>query len=157
LRLYAKYGQADAAFQAGDHARAAALLDGLIDRLNKKEETPERVIFQKEERKPLARLTLRIALRANMQLGKIDRMDEVLDALDKVAGENGGGSAILTELAGLIRTQLEDLRKKGDKAGADRAIKGYGAVLDKRVKKVKTLTPEFLRVLAACYSNMGKH
>lgn len=155
LRLYAKYGQADAAEREGDHAKVAAVLDGLIDQLNRKEETPERANFTRDDRKLVARLTLRMALRANMQLGKIDRTDDVLDALDKVVGEGEG--SILGELAALIRAQLDELRKRGDKAGEAAAVKGYAAVLDKRLKKAKALTPDFTRVLAACYSNMGKH
>jgi hypothetical protein len=134
------------------------VLDGLIDQLNKKEETPERTVLQKDERKQLARLTLRIALRANMQLGNIKRTDQVLDALDKVSGDGeGGDAAILRELAGLISTQLEELRRKGDKAGEEKAIKGYADTLSERVKKVKSPTTDFKRVLAACYSSMGKH
>src|SRR5262249_35209472 len=45
----------------------------------------------------------------------------------------------------------------GDKAGEEAAAKGYDTILDERVKKVKNLTTDFMRVLAACYSNMGKH
>jgi hypothetical protein len=102
---------------------------------------------------------LPLALRANMQLGKIDRTEAVLEALNKVsAEENAGVTNILGTLAALIRMQVDELRKKSDKEGLDRAIKGYTTLLDKQVAKVKgEAKPDFIRVLAACYSSMGEH
>jgi hypothetical protein len=87
----------------------------------------------------------------------VDRTDAVLDVLDKVSGEGGDATGVFKLLAFLIRGQVEELRKKGDKDALDKAVKGYTAIVDKRVKKLKATTPEFLRVLADCYASMDEH
>jgi hypothetical protein len=157
LTLFARYGLADQAFQAGDHKRAAELLDGMIDRISKEENSQERSNLQKNPQ--LATAMLSIALKANILLGKVDRTEVVLDVLDKVTTEAGEANTtnILKLLAFLIRGQVEEVRKKGDKEELDKAIKNYSAILEKRIKKQKNLTPEFIRVLADCYSSMDEH
>ncbi len=157
VTLFARYGLADQAFQAGDNQLAAKLLDAIVDQAAKAEETQEKINLQKNPQ--LATAMLSIALKANIQLGKIDRTDLVLDVLDKVAAEAGDANTtnILKLLAYLIRGQVEEVRKKGDKDALAKAIKGYAAILDKRIKKQQKLTPEFIRVLADCYSSMDQH
>jgi hypothetical protein len=157
IGLFSRYGQAEVAFNAGDHKTVLALLDPLVDQLNKDEATPEKAGLKGDPR--LAMAMLAMALKSNIQEGKIDRTDAALDALDKVSGEGGDGGAnnILKLLAFLIRQQVDDLRKKGDKEDLAKAVKGYTAILDKRIRKQKDLTPEFIRVLADCYASMGQH
>ena len=50
-------------------------------------------LLSRDERKQLARLTLRMALRANMNLGNVKRTAQVLDALEKVSSADEGGAA----------------------------------------------------------------
>ncbi|MGL4550771.1 MAG: hypothetical protein ACRC33_06255, partial [Gemmataceae bacterium] len=156
LSLYAKYGLASAAFEAGDNAKAAALLDPVVDTLSKKEDSQVKANLQKNTR--LASGALTVALKANLQIGKIDRTDLVLESLEQVAGDGdaNSGTATLQLLAFLIRGQVEDLRKKGEKADLDKATKGYTEILTKRTAKLKR-TPDLIRALAACYSSMGQH
>jgi hypothetical protein len=155
IKLYARYGLADSAFQAGDHPRVLTLLDPLIDAVTKSDESQEKTNMQKNQQ--LASGLLILALRANIQLGKIDRTNAVLDVLDKVSGEGGDSTMnIVRLLAFLIRGQIDDLRKKGDKDALDKAVKGYKAILGKRIAKQK-LTPEFIRVVADCYASMEDH
>jgi tetratricopeptide (TPR) repeat protein len=168
ITLFGRYGLANQAFEDGDHQKVTALLDGLVDSLTKpdeedKEGAPKTVPQQEKsnlKKNPqLATAILSLALKANIQLGKIDRTDLVLDALDKVgsdAGE-GGSTNILKLLAFLIRGQVEEVKKKNDKEAVDKAIKGYTSILDKRIKKQKTLNADFIRVVADCYSSMGEH
>lgn len=156
VKLFARYGLADAAFQAGDFPRVVALTDPLVDAVLKSDDSQEKQNMQKNQ--PLASAVLLLGLRSNIQLGKIDRTDQVLDVLDQVTGEGGEGSTnVLRLLAFLIRGQVDDLRKKGDKDALGKAITGYSTILDKRIKKQKNLTPDFIRVLADCYSSMEKH
>jgi hypothetical protein len=157
VTLFARYGLAELAFQAGDHKRAAELLDPIVDRVAKAEDSQDKTNLQKNPQ--LATAMLSIALKANLQLGKLDRTDLVLDVLDKVTAESGDASTtnILKLLAFLIRGQVEEVRKKHDKEALDKAIKGYADILDKRIKKQKDLTAEFIRVLADCYSSMEDH
>lgn len=155
IRLYARYGLADAAYAAGDSAKVVALLDPLVDAVTKSDDGQEKANLQKNQQ--LASALLILALRANIALGKIDRTDLVLDVLDKVSGESGSATNVLRLMAFLIRGQIEELRKKGDKDALAAATKGYGAILDKRIRKQKDLTPEFIRVLADCYASMDEH
>jgi tetratricopeptide (TPR) repeat protein len=159
VSFWARYGLAGAAFDAGDHAKVVAIIDPVIDQLVKPEETLEKTTLEKTP--SLAMGLLYRALQSNMQLGKIDRTDVVLDAMDKVtAGENAerNSNDLLKFLAGMIRKQVDEVRAKGDKELLDKTIKGFTAILDKRIKKQKgQLTPDFIRILADCYSNMGEH
>ena len=155
VTLFARYGLADEIFRGGDNVKAAALLDPLVDAAVK-EDSQERINLQKNPQ--LATALLSIALKANIQLGKIDRTDLVLDVLDKVTDAgNGNTTDILRLLAFLIRGQVEEVRKKGDKESLAKAIKGYASILGKRIAKQKNLTPDFIRVLADCYSSMEEH
>lgn len=156
VKLFARYGLAEAAFQAGDFARVLSLTDPLIDAVVKADDSQEKSNMQKNPQ--LGSAVLMLALRSNIQLGKIDRTDLVLDVLDQVSGEGGDGATnVLRLLAFLIRNQIEEMRKKGDKEGLARAVKGYGAILDKRIKKQKNVTADFIRVVADCFSSMEKH
>lgn len=155
VKLFARYGLADAAFQAGDHAKVVALLDPLVDAVTKTDDGQEKTNLQKNQQLGTALLIL--GLRSNIQLGKVDRTDAFLDVLDKVSGEGGDTTGVFKLLAFLIRGQVEDLRKKGDKDALDKAVKGYTAIVDKRVKKLKATTPELTRVLADCYASMDEH
>lgn len=155
VKLYARYGLAEAAFSAGDHAKVVQLLDPLVDAAAKSDEGQEKTNLQKNQQ--LASALLILALRANIQLGKIDRTDVVLDVLDAVTGEGGSTTNVLKLLAFLVRGQLDELRKKDDKDGLAKAIKGYGTIIDKRVTKQKDVTTEFTRVLADCYSSLEEH
>lgn len=157
LNLYAKYGMADAAFVAGEHAKAGSLLDPLVDVLSKKEDSQEKLNLQKNKR--LASGILTVALKANLQQGKIDRTDLVLESLEQVTGDGedaSSGTGTLQLLAFLIRGQVDELRKKGDKSELEKAIKGYSEILTKRTAKLKK-TPDLIRALAACYSSMEQH
>jgi hypothetical protein len=158
LKLYARYGLADAALQAGDFSKAATLLDPLVNEAVKPEDTPEKVALQENRR--FASAVLTTALKANLQLGKIERTEAVLEVLNKVTADGDAASTtnILRLLAFLIRGQVDDVRKKGDKEALDRAIKGYRHILAKQIAKQKgELKPDFIRVLADCYSSMGEH
>jgi hypothetical protein len=158
LQLYARYGLADAALRAEDYARVAALLDPLIDAAGKPGDNIQKSVLQKDTQ--LAPKLLSTALRANLQVGKIDRTETVLEILNKVTAEGDAASSnnTLRLLAFLIRGQVEEVRKKGDQEALDKAIKGYSTILDKQIAKQKgELKPDFIRVLAECYSSMGEH
>jgi tetratricopeptide (TPR) repeat protein len=158
ISLFARYGLADAAYTRGDHAKVVELLDPLTDAINKDGEPQEKVNLQKNPQ--LATVMLGLALRSNLQLKKIDRTDVVLEAIDKVQGAEGGGegsTGILKLLAALIRQQVKEIEKDGNKEALVKAREGYTAILDKRIKKQKELSNDFIMVLADCYSSMEQH
>ncbi len=152
VKLLARYGLAETAFAAGDHAKVVELLDPIVEAARASDDSPERLNLQKR-----GTASLILCLRSNIQLGRIERTDAVLDLLDKVSDQKSDTIGQLRLLAFLIKGQIDDLRKKGDKNALERAIKGYTAIIDKRVAKQKETTAEFARVLADCYSNMNEH
>src|SRR5262249_2689189 len=137
LKLYARQGQADDALAAKDFAKVTQLLDPVIDAVAKKDDSPERAILKEQQQ--LSGRLLQTALQANLQLGQIDRTEAVLDAMNKLNPDDKAASAttILKVMAVMIRGQVEEMRKKGDREGLDRAIKGYAAILDRQISKVK--------------------
>ncbi|MBY0230382.1 MAG: hypothetical protein K2W96_13950 [Gemmataceae bacterium] len=153
LTLYAAFGIGATAAKAGDHQGAASALDPLVDALASKDDSPAKSRLL--ENKPLAMPIMTNALRSNMHLGKVERTDKVLAALDAL-NEGGGGTSVLEMLASLIRFQVEEVRKKGDAAALEKAKKDYTDLLDRRTKGLAR-TPELVRALAGCYSSMGKH
>src|SRR5262249_36108446 len=98
IQMFAKFGLARAAFNDGDRAKTAQILDPLVTAVNKKD-SQERSILEKNL--PLGRALLSMAMRANMQQGKIEKADEALEALQKVDTE--GSSGTLETFAVLIR------------------------------------------------------
>jgi hypothetical protein len=154
VSLFAIYGLATAAFDKGGLKQAAEMLDPLVDILSKPDESPEKTSLQKNQQ--LAMAILSIALKAHLQQGNIDRTDLVLQSMDAVKGEGGGGVNTLQMLAGLIRLQVDEVRKKGDKAALDKAVQGFKALLKKRTEKAER-TPELVRALASCFSSMEDH
>jgi hypothetical protein len=103
---------------------------------------------------------LSMDLKSNVQLNKIPRTQAVLKALQELAAEGGaeaGVTGILKQLVGLIRGQLDELRKKGDQAGFQKAVAGYSAVLDGLIKQQQKPTPEFVFLLARAYAEMDQH
>jgi TolA-binding protein len=154
VKLYARYGLADAAYQAGEHPRVLELLEPLVVAATK-DDSPEKPNLQKNQ--SLGTGLLIYALKSNIKLLNIDGTDRVLGALEAVVGEEGAGiTNNLKLLAVLIREQIEEIRKKGDKAALDAAIGGYVKILDKRTKNAKP-SPELVRAVAVCYSGMEKH
>jgi tetratricopeptide (TPR) repeat protein len=154
--LYAKYGQADAAFTAGQFPQVAAVLDPMVKEVN----AGKLPHFAKNPQLGMALLNM--ALKADVQLGQLDKAREVLGALKALSAEAGAGaeagsSAILTQLALLIGQQVEELRKKNNEENLKKAVEGFSALLGDIEKQTKSPTPKFILQVARCYSNMEQH
>jgi hypothetical protein len=154
LLLYAAYGQAEADYAAGRFDKAAARLDPVVKEFNEGKWAPLR------RNTPLGTALLGLDLRANVQLGRLQPAQAVLTALQGLAAEGGaqaGTAAILGQLAAVIARQLDDFRKKGDKAAADQAVAHFTQLLDEIDKKTPDPKPTFVLQLARCYANLGQH
>jgi len=73
-----------------------------------------------------------------------------------VSEEGGDKGTVVKQLVGLINQQVGELRKKGDKANLDKAIKGFTEILDELVRQGKP-NAEFVLYLSQCYAGMGQH
>jgi hypothetical protein len=155
LLLYVKYGQAKAAFSANDFAKVAGLLDPMVKDINE----GKLPYFKKDL--TLGMALLNMVLKADVQLGKIDKTRDVLKALQTLsteAGAEAASSTILQQLAFLIGQQVEELKKKNNAADLKKAVEGYSAILGDIIKtQGKDPPPKFLLQLAHCYSNMEQH
>jgi hypothetical protein len=151
--LYARWGLADAEFQAGQFAKVAELLDPLVGDFNDKK------LPQLATNKQVGMAILNRDLRANMQLGKLDRVRAVIKALQAISAEGGGegAAAVLGPLVSVIRKQVDELRRKGDEATLRKTTEGFSAILDDLTKAQDKLTPEFILLLAQNYESLEQY
>jgi hypothetical protein len=152
--LYAKYGRADVEFAAGHFDKVRAVLDPVVARIKADE------LAELKNDPKLRMALLGLALRANIQDGKLDKAQEVLKVLQTAAADNpkeGGINAILQNLAVEMRAQIETLRKKKDKALLEKSTAGFTAFLDQLRKQQKNPTIEFNILLARSYASLDKH
>jgi hypothetical protein len=154
VALYATYGRADARLARGGYADVQALLDPLVKEANEGKR-PEL------KRNPqLGAVLLGVALRADVQANKPAEARAALRALQGLSEEGGedaakGAASALRALAATIRQQVDELQKRGDKEGSDRAVKGFAEMLKEFAPE--KLPPETRVLLAQCYSNLGDH
>jgi hypothetical protein len=152
LRLYARYGLADAQMAAGNHAAVAALLDGeVVDRMK------DGQLPQARKNLQLATALLGMDLRANVQLGKLDRALLAVEAMQGLSEDPADSLALLRQLSALIRSQVEELTKKDDQENLARAKAGFAGVLAKLAQKQSQPTPEFRLSLAQNYSSLEEY
>jgi hypothetical protein len=154
LRLYAKYGQADAELKAGKPDKVKEIVDPVVEAIRKGEH-PEL------KRNPTLRWGLMgLALRVHIQEGNTARAQEVLQALQKFAAEDegeGGSRAILQRLAQMVEERVREVRRAKDKELLARTVASFGAFLDELAKQQKDPSPEFLRLMAEAYAGLERH
>jgi hypothetical protein len=156
MSLYSTTLQADADFKAAKYDEVVKRLDPLVNQFNTGK-LPQLKDSQ------LAAPMLALALKADVQLNKLDRAKEVIKALQALQSDKGdkggdkGTTAILAQLVKLISQQVEDLRKKGDKDKLDKAKAGFTIILNEVAGGQKTPTPQLAYLLAKCYAGMDEH
>ena len=154
VQLYAAYGLAEADFGKGRWAEVVQRLDPLVEQANSGK------LPQLKKNAQLGVAILSMDLKSNIQLNHIARTQAVLKALQELSAEGGaeaGVTGILKQLVGLIRGQLDELRRQGDQANFKKAVEGYSAVLDGLIKQQQKPTPEFVFLLARAYAEMDRH
>lgn len=157
LPYYARYGAADSAFKAKKYAEADTLLAPFVALA--KSGSGE----LKDGR--LSRRALGLALRVDLQLGKTEPAQALLEQLlpkKGAAGDDDDSTAILADLVRQLSDQVEQLRGRGP-AAADELKKTTDTfahfldqMRDEWVKSSK-LTPDRIRFLAAGYASLEAH
>ncbi|HVS35351.1 MAG TPA: hypothetical protein VMS17_07185 [Gemmataceae bacterium] len=102
------------------------------------------------------------ALRATIQLNKLDRTKVVLNGYKAAAAPgaaDAGAAEVLKELVVFIPPQLEALKHKGDAAALEKAKKDFGAILADTIKPLQgdKLTPQLSYYTAKIYSSLDQH
>jgi hypothetical protein len=154
VSLYAKYGKAEQDYNAGRHEAVVKLLEPLL---------PEAEKLPELRTKPdLAWALFSLLMRSDIQSGKLDEAQKVLDVLMALAAANelgGGANQVLTQVAQLIKGQVHEVERKAP----DRLPKlkdAFSKFLDRltaQQEKKKALTPEVLLLLSNCYSALDNH
>jgi hypothetical protein len=154
LKLYAKYGAADAEFAAGHPAKVKEITDPIVEAIHKGE-------YAELKKNPTLRWgLLGLALRVSIQEGNMPRAQEVLRDVQKFAAEDAGGAggkAVLMQLAVMVKEQVREVRKKKDPKLLEKAVGNFGTFLDELRKGQKAPTAEFLRIMAEAYAGLGRH
>src|SRR5207248_10253855 len=103
-----------------------------------------------------------LALRADVQKGKIDEARAILDLLRRLTGEgdDAGDSAgnVLQTLIRELRSQLREYKEKKDTIRYDETVKNFSQFLDELTKELgEKSAPEQIGFLAGCYSSLERH
>ncbi len=150
LQLYARYGLAEAQMTAGNYTAVAALLDGeVVDQLKAGKLAKNNL--------PLVTALLSMDLRANVQLGQIDRALVAIEALQGLSEVEGGSLTLLRQLSALIKNQIEELTKKEDRDNLQKAKAGFAGILTKLTAQQGQPTPEFILLLAQNYCSLAEY
>jgi hypothetical protein len=154
LDVYVTYGLADAAYREGKFAEARTLVEPKVA-LVKANTLPGAKDPQ------MVRALLGLALRANVQEGNNKAAQEVLDLLQKQAGDlEGGATVILVDLVQQLKGQIEELKQKGPGAEAElkKTTASFSSFLDSLASQpAKDLKPEVIRFLAFSYAGLDQH
>lgn len=155
LALLSAYGRGEKEYGQGRYGDARKLIDPIVEQI-KGDKLP---ILQKSTQLRLALLSL--GLRANVQDGQAARAQEILKLLqDSTKGNEleQGSAAILMQLAQSLRSQVNELKKKGDSAKEqlDKTVTSFSGFLDELAKQEKA-TPETLLFLAQSYAGLDQH
>ncbi len=151
VKLYGKYGIADAEFTAGHAAKVKEITDPIVDEIREGKHA-------ELNNNPALRWGLMgLALRVSIQQGNTDRALQIYDAARKFGGgkeeKAGSSKVILLQIAGMVKDQAREAHKKKD----EEALKKYTQFLDKLKDGEKDPTPEFRRVMAEAYAALGQH
>jgi hypothetical protein len=157
LSLAARYGRASAEYEAGHYAEVSKALDPLVA------DAQAGKVPEFKTNAQLRWALLGLALRADVQQSKMDDAQKVLDLLQSLTAQNeleGGATATLVQLAQLLKSQVEEVRKKAPDQ-LPKTIESFSKFLDKltaqQEKDGKALAPEVLLLLAQSYSSLDNH
>jgi hypothetical protein len=162
VRLFASGSLAEADFNKARYEEVAAKLDPVALAVNAPDANGDNKLMTTELRKnlQLGTAVLSMDLRANVQLGRLDQVEPILKAFQALAGDGdevGSSSKVLQTLVFVIKQQIEDLNKKGDREAREKAVAGFSKILDKVADKPDKLEMQPRLLLAQCYSNMDRH
>jgi hypothetical protein len=154
VSLLAKYGKADQDYAAGRFPEVIKVLEPMLpeaDKLPALQTNPK-----------LAWALFSLLMRSDIQTGKLDEAQKVLDVLTVLAEKNdfgSGANGVLMQVAQLIKEQLHEIEKKApDKL--PKTKESFSKFLDKlteQQEKKKALTGDVLLILSNCYGALDNH
>ena len=150
LLLYAKHGQAREALLAGDFGKVRELTDPVVQDLIKGAGAGN---------EGLSRSLILLNLRANVQEGKLERAEELLNLLQKSEKPDdiAAGSNVLLGLVADLKEQVDAVKKlPQSQEQLTKMQTSFSTFLDKLAQQ-KFIPPRNVLFLANSYSNVGNH
>lgn len=150
LGMFAFFGLSASSFDQGKFADVSKTLDPIVDKAS------SGALPEIKANPQLGSALFGMALRANIQIGDIEKSRKVLKALSYLSADAdaSGSNVLLLQLNALIRDQIQELRKKNDAKALETSKKGFTVLLDDVVKQQKKLSNELIRLVALNYSTM---
>jgi TolA-binding protein len=157
ISLYASLSDAEREYESGNYGKACTLLDTILDTF--RDSSVPSLVADLEEKDPeLVDAVFGLALRANVQAGKMDRGKAILKQLQKQCPKHSRD--ILLGQAARLRAQIERKRHGGmtDKGRLNEAVAVFSGLLDEWSKQQGlAANPDLKLFLAQSYASLGKH
>lgn len=147
---YAAYGKANDAMTKNDPAKVGPALAPIIAGINDKKMDALKGNLN------LANAILNLEMKASIGQNQLDRTRRAVQAYQVLNDEGGDVPPVLKQLVGLIRGQIDELRKKGDPDALGNAVLGFSAILDDLTKKQDKASAEFFLLTATCYTSLDQ-
>jgi hypothetical protein len=162
MSKYARLGMADVEYRAGNYDKvlAADLTGSVVDMVKK--EAAKGGVIRLEDFQVTGEI-LGLALRANVQKGKVDEAKLILKSLENLKGPEDSALAdstgVLRNLVVELQVQIRDLQKAGNQEKLKKTVANFSEFLDALVKQSdkKGLDKSDLFFLARCYDSLDQH
>lgn len=163
LKKYAAFGLAEVEYREGRYEKVLAptLTGGVLDQVRKtKPDDAGKIRFKDFQ---VISEILGLALRAQVQLGKVPEAKgtfKLLEALEGEAGDIGAGMTnVLRELVDDLQVQLRELKASGDAKRLKDTVTNFSAFLKDMAERPdkKALPPNDLLFLANCFTSLEQY
>ncbi len=163
MRNLARYGMAQAEYRAGEYDKvlAPSATGDVVAEVKKLGQAEKGAIKLRDYQ--LTGEILGLAMRADVQKGKIAEAKEVLALLRRLSGpddaaEATSAGAVLKTLVLELKSQVRDLKAKQQTKQLDATVKNFSAFLDEMARQFsKNPSRDDLMFLAASYSSLEKY
>jgi hypothetical protein len=153
--LFAKYFVADADYKAGKYDKVSASLAPVLADVKAK----KLGVLEKELQLRWALLGL--ALKAQVQQGNIGGAQGILEVIQGLGEKDEAGNnatQTLVQIIQMLKEQIQEIRRKGDKDKLAKTIASFGVFLDALAKnQEKNKTAEMTLLLATAYAGVDNH
>jgi hypothetical protein len=154
VSLLARYGKAEQDYAAGRFDAVIKALQPLLPEVDK--------LPALQTNPKLTWALFSLLMRSDIQTGKLDESQKVLDSLMALSEKNdlgGGTNGVLMQVAQLVKEQLREIEKKApDKLPKTRdAFSKFLDKLTEQQEKKKVLSGDVLLILSNCYSALDNH
>jgi len=162
LHLFEKHahmGMADTQYRAGNYDKVLEQTGTTVTDAKKLAEKPGPIAMRDYK---ITGEVLGLALRANVQKGKMPEAQEILKLIERLRGTEGqfaDPTAVLRALIQELQTQVKALRKAGETEKLNTTVKNFSAFVDELAKNPskKKMEPTDYFFLGRCYASLEQY